>query len=30
MEPIKEPGFRDSVNVMFNRAVGLLDLPKGL
>ncbi len=30
MEPMNEPGFRDSVNLMFNRAVGLLDLPKGL
>ncbi len=26
----KEPGFRDSVDLMFNRAVALMDLPAGL
>lgn len=26
----KEPGFRDSVDLMFNRAVALMDLPPGL
>jgi glutamate dehydrogenase (NAD(P)+) len=26
----KEPGFRDSVDMMFNRAVALMDLPPGL
>ncbi len=30
MQKTGEPGFRDSVNLMFNRAVGLLDLPPGL
>ena len=25
-----EPSFRDSVDIMFNRAVALLDLPPGL
>ena len=27
---IKEPSFRDSVDIMFNRAVALMDLPPGL
>ena len=27
---LKEPGFRESVDVMFNRAVALMDLPPGL
>ncbi|MEM1065054.1 MAG: Glu/Leu/Phe/Val dehydrogenase [Pseudomonadota bacterium] len=27
---LKEPGFRESVDLMFNRAVGLMDLPPGL
>ncbi|MEM0946155.1 MAG: Glu/Leu/Phe/Val dehydrogenase [Pseudomonadota bacterium] len=26
----KEPGFRESVDLMFNRAVGIMDLPPGL
>jgi len=26
----KEPGFRESVNLMFNRAVALMDLSPGL
>ena len=26
----KEPSFRESVDLMFNRAVGLMDLPPGL
>ncbi len=30
MTPVAEPGFRDSVNLMFNRAVGLMDLSPGL
>lgn len=30
IHPKTEPGFRDSVELMFNRAVSLLDLPKGL
>ena len=30
MRPATEPGFRDSVNLMFNRAVGLMDLSPGL
>jgi hypothetical protein len=30
MTAAKEPSFRESVDLMFNRAVGLLDLPKGL
>ena len=30
MQPIKEPGFRRSVDLMFNRAVALMDLPPGL
>ena len=30
MQTQKEPGFRESVNLMFNRAVKLLDLPQGL
>ncbi|QOL80722.1 Glu/Leu/Phe/Val family dehydrogenase [Pseudooceanicola spongiae] len=30
MQPIKEPGFRQSVDLMFNRAVALMDLPPGL
>ena len=25
-----EPSFRDSVDIMFNRAVALLDMPPGL
>ena len=28
--PIKEPTFRESVDLMFNRAVALMDLPPGL
>ncbi len=28
--PIKEPTFRESVDLMFNRAVSLMDLPPGL
>ncbi|MEM6480791.1 MAG: Glu/Leu/Phe/Val dehydrogenase [Pseudomonadota bacterium] len=28
--PIKEPSFRESVDLMFNRAVALMDLPPGL
>ncbi|MEM6576928.1 MAG: Glu/Leu/Phe/Val dehydrogenase [Pseudomonadota bacterium] len=28
--PIKEPTFRESVDMMFNRAVSLMDLPPGL
>lgn len=28
--PIKEPSFRESVDLMFNRAVSLMDLPPGL
>tara|TARA_R110000787_G_scaffold7334_6_gene25144 strand:+ start:1190 stop:2620 length:1431 start_codon:yes stop_codon:yes gene_type:complete len=30
MNPINEPSFRDSVDIMFNRAVALMDLPPGL
>ena len=30
MAPKKEPSFRDSVDLMFNRAVALMDLPPGL
>ncbi|MEM7242625.1 MAG: Glu/Leu/Phe/Val dehydrogenase dimerization domain-containing protein [Pseudomonadota bacterium] len=30
MTPSNEPSFRDSVDMMFNKAVGLLDLPDGL
>lgn len=30
MSPIKEPSFRESVDLMFNRAVALMDLPPGL
>ncbi|MBR9762180.1 MAG: Glu/Leu/Phe/Val dehydrogenase [Rhodobacteraceae bacterium] len=30
MQPIKEPGFRRSVDLMFNRAVAMMDLPPGL
>ncbi|MFG6593656.1 Glu/Leu/Phe/Val dehydrogenase [Sulfitobacter sp. 1A13368] len=30
MNPANEPGFRDSVDLMFNRAVALMDLPPGL
>ncbi|MCI2393465.1 Glu/Leu/Phe/Val dehydrogenase [Aliiroseovarius sediminis] len=30
MAEIKEPSFRESVNLMFDRAVGLMDIPKGL
>ncbi|MGB0504741.1 MAG: Glu/Leu/Phe/Val family dehydrogenase [Pikeienuella sp.] len=30
MSPIKEPSFRDSVDLMFNRAVALMDLSPGL
>ncbi len=30
MAPAKEPSFRQSVDLMFNRAVGLMDLPPGL
>ncbi len=28
--PLKEPSFRESVDLMFNRAVALMDLPPGL
>lgn len=28
--PVKEPSFRESVDLMFNRAVALMDLPPGL
>ncbi len=28
--PVNEPGFRESVDLMFNRAVGLMELPPGL
>jgi len=28
--PKPEPSFRESVDLMFNRAASLLDLPKGL
>jgi glutamate dehydrogenase (NAD(P)+) len=30
MNPENEPSFRDSVDIMFNRAVALMDLPAGL
>ena len=30
MHPKKEPSFRESVDLMFNRAVALMDLPPGL
>jgi glutamate dehydrogenase (NAD(P)+) len=30
MSPSNEPSFRDSVDMMFNRAVALMDLPPGL
>jgi len=30
MQPTTEPSFRDSVDMMFNRAVALMDLPAGL
>ncbi len=30
MTPANEPSFRDSVDMMFNRAVALMDLPPGL
>ena len=30
MQPMHEPGFRDSVDLMFNRAVALMDLGPGL
>ena len=30
MAAIQEPSFRESVDLMFNRAVGLMDLPPGL
>ncbi|QPM89189.1 Glu/Leu/Phe/Val family dehydrogenase [Pseudooceanicola algae] len=30
MQPVKEPGFRQSVELMFNRAVALTDLSPGL
>ncbi len=30
MATIKEPSFRQSVDLMFNRAVALMDLPPGL
>jgi len=30
MSPAKEPSFRESVDLMFNRAVALMDLPPGL
>jgi glutamate dehydrogenase (NAD(P)+) len=30
MQPGKEPSFRESVDIMFNRAVALMDLPPGL
>ncbi|WP_370400844.1 Glu/Leu/Phe/Val family dehydrogenase [Sulfitobacter sp. JB4-11] len=30
MGPANEPSFRDSVDIMFNRAVALMDLPPGL
>ena len=29
-KPLREPSFRESVDLMFNRAVALLDLPPGL
>ncbi len=30
MKPVNEPSFRESVDLMFNRAVALMDLPPGL
>ncbi|MDG1738741.1 MAG: Glu/Leu/Phe/Val dehydrogenase [Paracoccaceae bacterium] len=30
MKPVNEPSFRESVDLMFNRAVSLMDLPPGL
>ena len=30
MSPNNEPSFRESVDLMFNRAVQLMDLPPGL
>jgi len=30
MPPVKEPSFRESVDIMFSRAVALMDLPPGL
>jgi len=30
MQPVNEPSFRESVDLMFNRAVALMDLPPGL
>ena len=30
MTTIKEPSFRESVDLMFNRAAALMDLPPGL
>jgi len=30
MTPVNEPSFRESVDLMFNRAVALMDLPPGL
>ncbi|MCX7560849.1 Glu/Leu/Phe/Val dehydrogenase [Sulfitobacter sp. F26204] len=30
MQPSNEPSFRESVDIMFNRAVALMDLPPGL
>ena len=30
MQPGNEPSFRESVDIMFNRAVALMDLPPGL
>jgi glutamate dehydrogenase (NAD(P)+) len=30
MQPVHEPGFRESVDLMFNRAVALMDLSPGL
>ena len=30
MQPANEPSFRESVDIMFNRAVALMDLPPGL
>ena len=30
MAPAYEPSFRESVDLMFNRAVRLMDLPPGL
>ena len=30
MDPTNEPSFRDSVDMMFNRAVALMELPPGI